>query len=25
MPGGHHFGGGYADIAADILSRLLKL
>jgi type IV secretory pathway VirJ component len=22
MPGGHHFGGGYADIAAEILSRL---
>ncbi len=25
MPGGHHFGGGYADIAAQILSRLPKL
>jgi len=25
MPGGHHFGGGYADIAAEILSRLPKL
>lgn len=24
MPGGHHFGGGYADIAAEILSRLPK-
>jgi type IV secretory pathway VirJ component len=22
MPGGHHFGGGYAGIAAEILSRL---
>jgi type IV secretory pathway VirJ component len=22
MPGGHHFGGSYADIAAEILSRL---
>lgn len=25
MPGGHHFGGGYADIAAEILGRLPKL
>ncbi len=25
MPGGHHFGGGYADIAAEILNRLPKL
>lgn len=25
MAGGHHFGGGYADIAAQILSRLPKL
>jgi type IV secretory pathway VirJ component len=25
MPGGHHFGGGYADIAEQILSRLPKL
>ena len=25
MPGGHHFGGGYAQIAAEILSRLPKL
>jgi type IV secretory pathway VirJ component len=25
MSGGHHFGGGYADIAAQILSRLPKL
>jgi type IV secretory pathway VirJ component len=25
MPGGHHFGGGYADIAAEILSRLPRL
>lgn len=25
MPGGHHFGGGYPDIAAEILSRLPKL
>jgi type IV secretory pathway VirJ component len=25
MPGGHHFGGGYAEIAAEILSRLPKL
>ena len=25
MPGGHHFGGGYAGIAAEILSRLPKL
>jgi type IV secretory pathway VirJ component len=25
MPGGHHFGGGYQDIAAEILSRLPKL
>ncbi len=25
MPGGHHFGGGYADIAAQILIRLPKL
>lgn len=25
MPGGHHFGGGYADIAAEILSRLPEL
>jgi type IV secretory pathway VirJ component len=24
MPGGHHFGGGYAEIAAEILSRLPK-
>jgi len=25
MPGGHHFGGSYAEIAAQILSRLPKL
>jgi type IV secretory pathway VirJ component len=25
MPGGHHFGGGYEEIAAEILSRLPKL
>jgi type IV secretory pathway VirJ component len=25
MAGGHHFGGGYAEIAAQILSRLPKL
>ncbi len=24
MPGGHHFGGGYSDIAAEILRRLPK-
>jgi type IV secretory pathway VirJ component len=24
MPGGHHFGGGYSDIAAEILGRLPK-
>ena len=24
MSGGHHFGGGYADVAAEILSRLPK-
>jgi type IV secretory pathway VirJ component len=22
MPGGHHFGGGYVEIAEQILSRL---
>jgi type IV secretory pathway VirJ component len=22
MPGGHHFGGGYVDIADQILNRL---
>jgi type IV secretory pathway VirJ component len=25
MPGGHHFGGGYPQIAAEILSRLPPL
>ena len=25
MPGGHHFGGGYAEIAAEIIKRLPKL
>jgi type IV secretory pathway VirJ component len=24
MPGGHHFGGAYANVAAQILSRLPK-
>jgi type IV secretory pathway VirJ component len=25
LPGGHHFGGGYAEIADIILGRLAKL